>query len=77
MTDFDWILGLPVALAKQMLAQKGISPVDVLVTAPPRQPDQPGMLRVVAVRGGGHILLAAAFSDPITQAEPVDALAQV
>lgn len=63
MTDLNWILGLPLEMAKEQLLLAGITANEVILVKPLRLAEKEGTLRVVSVRNGGQTLLVSAFQD--------------
>ena len=59
------LLGLDVCKAQEILEKEGISPVITVTSAPKRQDETRGTLRVVFASDDGARLTAARFLDPI------------
>ena len=61
----DDLLGLPLDLARDILAREGVSPSVETTCAPGMRDARGGTLRVVAAHEDGRRLTVAEFLDPI------------
>lgn len=61
------LLGLDVCKAQELLAGEGISPIITVTSAPRRQEETRGTLRVVYASDDGARLTVARFLDPIEE----------
>ena len=55
------VLGLPLQLAQTLLEERGVLVREVLWTKDPKNPQEEGTPRVVAIREEGCVLVAARF----------------